>query len=42
MPRPEQVAVDVRDLTLVEPDGNFLTLGALPGAQVLVLLRHRH
>lgn len=42
MPIAEQVTIDVGDVTLVEPGGNTLTLGALGGVQVLVLLRHRH
>ncbi|MDA8354941.1 MAG: hypothetical protein M0Z95_01240 [Actinomycetota bacterium] len=42
MPRAEQVAVDVRDVALVEPGGGELELGALRGTQVLVLMRHRH
>jgi hypothetical protein len=42
MPIAEQVAVEVRDVTLIEAGGRELPLGALSGAQVLVLLRHRH
>lgn len=42
MPIAEQVAVDVGEVTLIEAGGSELPLGALSGAQVLVLLRHRH
>lgn len=42
MPIAEQVAVEVGDVTLIEAGGGELVLGALSGAQVLVLLRHRH
>ncbi|MGH9055645.1 MAG: hypothetical protein ACRDYY_07250 [Acidimicrobiales bacterium] len=42
MPIAEQVALDVRDITLIEAGGSELSLGALGGAQVVVLLRHRH
>lgn len=42
MPIAEQVALDVRDVTLIEAGGSELSLGALGGSLVLVLLRHRH
>lgn len=42
MPRPEHVAIDVGDLTLAQFQGPELTLGALVGVHVVVLLRHRH
>ncbi|MGH9107062.1 MAG: hypothetical protein ACRDZX_14765 [Acidimicrobiales bacterium] len=42
MPIAEPIAIDVSDLTLLQPGGNALALGALGGVQVLVLLRHRH
>lgn len=42
MPRRERVAVDVSDLTLLDPHGGTVGLGELVGVQLLVLLRHRH
>lgn len=43
MPRSENTIIDVGDLELPEaPGGQPVTLGQIPGVQVLVLLRHRH
>lgn len=42
MPVAERVAIDVRNIRLVEPGGGDVSLAALPGVQVVVLLRHRH
>ena len=40
MPRPEQCSIDVRDISLLNPGGGELSLGQLPGVQVVALLRH--
>ncbi|MGC8471767.1 MAG: hypothetical protein ACP5PM_05680 [Acidimicrobiales bacterium] len=42
MPSAERVAIDVGDLALERLQGPELALGAVPGVQVIVLLRHRH
>lgn len=42
MPHHEDVHVDVRDVTLHQPDDSCLGLGCLPGVWLIVLLRHRH
>ncbi len=42
MANPESVAIDVGDITLAPCEDREVVLGALPGVQVLVLLRHRH
>lgn len=41
-PDAEQVSIDVRDIGLLQPDGNELRLSELTGVQIVVLLRHRH
>ncbi len=43
MPQPQTARIDVTGLRLAEaPRGQPVTLGEIGGAQILVLLRHRH
>ena len=42
MARGRDADVPVRDLQLVDPDGQPVALGALGGVSLLVLMRHRH
>ena len=39
MPHPERASIDVRDISLLYPGLGELSLGQLPGVQVVVLLR---
>ena len=42
MPGSEDVQLDVREVTLQQAGGAAVRLGALPGVQLAVLMRHRH
>ena len=43
MPPSETVHIDLSDVRLAQaPGGQLVTLGAINGVQILVLLRHRH
>jgi hypothetical protein len=42
VPCAERVDIDVGDVGLERLQGPELALGAIPGVQVVVLLRHRH
>lgn len=42
MPVAEPVSIEVGDIRLVRPDRDEISLGQLPGVNVVVLLRHRH
>ncbi len=42
MPTAEHIAVNVGGIALHQARGPDVFLGALPGVQVIVLLRHRH
>jgi hypothetical protein len=42
VPRAKRVSIDVRHISLLNPGGGELSLGQLPGVQVLVLLRDGH
>ncbi len=42
MPTEETVHIDVRDITLLSPAGEPMTLATLTGIQLIILMRHRH
>jgi hypothetical protein len=42
MPQMQEVEIGVGDVPLVDPVGTRVRMGDLPGAQLVVLMRHRH